>query len=104
MSKIIELGKVREFAMTDEQARDPKFDVDLGDQVTIKIVGRVTKSADAGENLFTFSRRFSVVPDYSFLDNVKKYEELEKEQAEADATIIDPVAEDRQKKSKKARG
>lgn len=93
ISKIIRLGKIKEFAITDSQANDPAFDLDLGDTVSITVVGKVARSADAGENLFAFSREFAVNPDYAYLNNVKKWEEVEKEKAEKEASEVDdPVS------------
>ena len=98
ISKIIKLGKVREFALTDSQSQDPKFDIELGDTVTITVVGKVIRSADAGENLFTFSREFAVNAEYSFLSNVKKYEAEEKEAAIEEASEVEIVSQRKRSK------
>jgi len=94
ISKIIRIGKIKEFAITDSQAMDPAFDLDLGDTVMITVVGKVTRSADAGENLFAFSREFAVDPDYAYLNNVKKWEEADKEKAEKEASDVDNLVVD----------
>lgn len=98
LAKIIKVGKVKEFSITDSQMLDSAFDMDLGDTVKITIIGKVEKSQDAGENLFTFSRYFDIDVKTAYLNSVKKFEKSEKEQAEADSTIEDPVAEQNEKR------
>jgi hypothetical protein len=85
ISKIIRLGKVKEFALSNLQEADPAYDIELGDTVEITVIGKVAKSADAGENLFSFSREFAVDPKDAFVKSVKKWEAEEKEKAEEDS-------------------
>lgn len=85
ISKIIQLGKVKEFALNDLQESDPAFAIDLGDTVEITVIGKVVRSADAGENLFAFSREFAVESQYAFVKSVKKWEKEEQEKAEEDS-------------------
>jgi hypothetical protein len=85
ISKIIQLGKVKEFALSDLQEADPAFNIDLGDTVEITVIGRVVRSADMGENLFAFSREFAVESKDAFVKSVKKWEAEEKEKAEEDS-------------------
>jgi|GEM_PF-1764417 len=74
ISKIIEVGKIRKFALSDIQAQDSAFDIDLGDTVEITVIGKVVRSADAGENLFAFSREFAVESQDAFVKSIKKWE------------------------------
>jgi hypothetical protein len=83
------LGKVKEFALTDEQSQDQKFDVDLGDTVQIVVVGKVVRSADTGENLFTFSRQFAVESQDAFVKSVKKWEAEKVEDVKSDEDKIE---------------
>ena len=88
ISKIIQLGKVKEFALNDMQESDPAFNIDLGDTVEITVIGKVVRSADAGENLFAFSREFAVESQDAYVKSVKKWE-AEKEEVKSDEDDIE---------------
>ena len=88
ISKIIELGKVRKFALSDLQESDPDFNIDLGDTVEITVIGKVVRLADAGENLFAFSREFAVESQDAYVKSVKKWE-AEKEEVKSDEDDIE---------------
>ena len=82
------MGKVKEFALNDMQESDPAFNIDLGDTVEITVIGKVVRSADAGENLFAFSREFAVESQDAYVKSVKKWE-AEKEEVKSDEDDIE---------------
>ena len=83
------MGKVKEFALSDLQEADPDFNIDLGDTVEITVIGKVVRSADAGENLFAFSREFAVESQDAFVKSVKKWEAEKVEDVKSDEDKIE---------------
>jgi hypothetical protein len=85
---IIEINKkgLKQIIMPDSQADDPKFSLELGDEVTLMITARVEAVADViSEDLFNFKKVINTKPMYGFLASVKKSEEIQKEKEEEES-------------------